>query len=258
MNTVRYMIELLTPKQKDIDTIESKLATFAEHYQKIVSTGSMVSIPDNPLGNLHYTAMETLEYLDIPLDPQRTLLHLNTFHRKQDMDRFLRDASDKGLEYLLVISGDGGPRLPRLEPTQLGINAKTVTSVELLNYITREFPNKFVMGVAFNQYEPLQDELDKLDRKIDAGAKFITTQPVIGKDSSVEALSHYLIPINLGAWMSNNCDLLYECVGTEKPGDLKYDPVENLKQLHKEYPDRSIYLSLLSFKSDWKKILPKL
>lgn len=259
MNQTNYIIELLTPKQKDIDKIDSKLRIFAERYEKILKTESMVSIPDNPLGNLHFTAMETLEYLDLKLNPEKTLLHLNSFHRKQDLDRFLKEAADKSLKYLLIVSGDGSPKLPRLEPSQLGIEAKTVTSVELLEYVNKEYQNAFIIGVAFNQYEPQKNEIEKLEKKIEAGAKFITTQPVLWsgslKDSSIEAIKKYSLPVNLGCWMSNNIQLLYECVGIEKmkPLDI-YNPLKNLKILHRLHPESSIYLSLLSFKADWERI----
>jgi methylenetetrahydrofolate reductase (NADPH) len=261
---MQYIIELLTPKQKDIDNIDTKLKTFAERYQRILKLEnrieSMVSIPDNPLGNLHFTAMETLEYLDLIPNPERILLHLNSFHRKQDLDKFLKEAADKSLKYLLIISGDGSPKLPRLEPSQLGIEAKTVTSVELLKYVNREYQNAFITGVAFNQYEQQKSETEKLEKKIEAGAKFITTQPVIWNgsltDSSIEAIKKYNLPVNLGCWMSNNIQLLYECVGIEKMKPLEiYNPMKNLKILHRLHPESSIYLSLLSFKADWEKIL---
>ncbi|MCX6746569.1 MAG: methylenetetrahydrofolate reductase [Candidatus Pacearchaeota archaeon] len=260
MNNKHYLIELLTPKQKDIDKIDSKLKIFAERYERILGLGnkteSMVSIPDNPLGNLHFTAMETLEYLDLKLNPEKTLLHLNSFHRKQDLDKFLKEAADKSLKYLLIISGDGSPKLPRLEPSQLGIEAKTVTSIELLRYVNEYYQNAFITGVAFNQYEPQKSEIEKLEKKIEAGAKFITTQPVIWNDTSIEAIKKYNLPINLGCWMSNNIQLLYECVGIEKMKPLEiYNPMKNLKMLRQSNPESSIYLSLLSFKADWEKIL---
>jgi hypothetical protein len=52
-----YIIELLTPKQND-ESFEEKLQRFAERYRRILEHGAVVSICDNPLGNLHFTAME--------------------------------------------------------------------------------------------------------------------------------------------------------------------------------------------------------
>jgi len=121
-----YIIELLTPKQSDPD-FEQKLEVFAHRYRRILDSGAIVSVCDNPLGNIHFTAMEVVGFLGLPLDPECTLLHLNSFHRKVDFDLFLRYARERGLRYLLVVSGDGGPRLTRLEPADLGLDTNTAT-----------------------------------------------------------------------------------------------------------------------------------
>ena len=67
------------------------------------------------------------------------------------------------------------------------------------------------------------------------------------------------ITIFVGAWMSNNVDLLYRSVGKKKDEKAeKYNPIENLKALHEFYPQCSVYLSMLSFNQDWQEILPRL
>ncbi len=78
-----YIIELLTPKQSD-DDFEERLEVFAERYRRILDAGTAVSIPDNPMGNVHFTALEVMDFLDLPVDTGRTLLHLNSFHLKAD------------------------------------------------------------------------------------------------------------------------------------------------------------------------------
>jgi len=251
-----YVIELLTPKQSDAD-FEARLEVFAERYRRILAAGAVVSIPDNPMGNVHFTAQEVVEFLDLPLDSERTLLHLNSFHLKSDLDAFLRGAVDRGVKNLLVISGDGGPKLPRLEPSDVGIEVKTVTSIVLLQYIAREYPGVFTCGVAFNQYEPAEHELERLQWKLDAGARFVITQPVIGDDPVVGLLGAFGVPVFIGAWMSKRVDLLLECVGLEPRADEQYDPAENLALLHRLYPKYGLYLALLSFKREWSDLLTR-
>ena len=251
-----YLIELLTPKQ-DVDDIEAKLEVFAERYQRILDAGAVISIPDNPMGNPHFTPLEVMEFLDLPMDPERTLLHLNSFHLKSDMDAFLRGAADKGLKKLLVISGDGGPKLPRMEPSDIGVDDKVVNSIVLLRYIEREFPGVFTCGVAFNQYEPPEHEKERLQWKVDAGAQFVITQPVIGEDPVVASLADFGIPTFIGAWMSKRVDLLMECVGLEPREDESYDPFSNLTVLDSAYPDFGLYLALLPFKRDWADVLTR-
>ncbi|HVP19669.1 MAG TPA: methylenetetrahydrofolate reductase [Spirochaetia bacterium] len=251
-----YIIELLTPKQADED-FESKLDGFAQHYRAILDHDAVVSICDNPLGNLRFTAMEVAGFLDLPVDQERTLLHLNSFHRKEDLDGFLREARERGIRHLLAVSGDGGPRLPRLEPSELGFDTRTVTSVEILRYIEREHPGFFSCGVAFNQYEPAEHELEKLRRKLDAGAKFVITQPVVCADVAVEDLLDIGVPVFVGAWMSKRLDPLCECVGVKKPENAVYDPAENLACLDRGYPGCGLYLAQLGFKRDWAPLLTR-
>jgi methylenetetrahydrofolate reductase (NADPH) len=234
-----YLIELLTPRQSDPD-FEARLEVFGQRYRRILDHGAVVSIPDNPLGNLHFTAMETVEFLGLPLDPERTLLHLNTFHRKADLDVFLEAARAAGLK-----------------PEALDSAAKAVTSVELLGYIARRYPDSFNCGVAFNQYEPAAPELEKLRRKIDAGARFIVTQPVIGANSAVSSLAAFGLPVWAGAWMSKRVDLLVECVGLGQLDTAGYDPTANLALLHEIFPSFGLYLAQLSFKKDWCPLLTR-
>jgi hypothetical protein len=40
-----------------------------------------------------------------------------------------------GLKYLLVVRGDGGPNLPKLDPKSIGGGRNVATSPDLLRYI---------------------------------------------------------------------------------------------------------------------------
>lgn len=249
------LIELLTPKQSSPD-FEADLKIFSERFQKIYDHEAVASIPDNPLGSLHFAAPEVLAYLSLPIDPERCLVHLNTFHRKSDLDDFLRQAKELRVKYLFCVSGDGSQRLTRLNPADLGMSVETVTAVELLAYIRKMCGGGFICGVAFNQYEPPEHEIQKLKHKLDAGAQFIITQPVIGRDERVLNLKQYCVPVFAAAWMSKRIDLLKQCLGVEGeniPGD--YDPLENLRILRETYSDYGLYYSLLGFKRDWNEIL---
>jgi methylenetetrahydrofolate reductase (NADPH) len=126
-----------------------------------------------------------------------------------------------------------------------------VTSVELMRYVDREFPGRFSCGVAFNPYEPQDAELEKMKRKVDAGAKFIITQPILGRDERLDGLAPFGLPVTLDAWMSKKLHLLSECVGHEIPEGTPYDPMENLRTLRANYPDFGLYLAILGFKTQY-------
>jgi hypothetical protein len=132
------------------------------------------------------------------------------------------------------------------------------TSMDLIRYINREYSNQFITGAAFNPYNRMPFELNRMNQKVEAGAKYAVTQPVLGKDINVDKLKDFDITVIVEAWMSNNIDLLYKSVGKEKDEKAEaYDPVENLKDLHESYPECCIYLSMLSFKEEWRDTLPK-
>ena len=254
-----YLIELLTPKRSAQGSVEEKMNQFAERYRRVMDSGNGVSIPDNPMGQLRYGALEAMDICGLSIQPEQMVMNLNTFHTKEELDDLLSKGSDAGLKYLLVIRGDGGPVLSKLEPERIGGKANVATSIDLLGYINTQYSGLFVTGAAFNQYNPVSFETKRLKQKIDAGAKFVITQPVIGKDPNVDLLEEFGIHIVIEAWMSKNVDLLFKSVRKEKDERAEeYDPAKNLEVLHKAYPKNTIYLSMLSFKQDWKGVLPRL
>jgi 5,10-methylenetetrahydrofolate reductase len=254
-----YLIEILTPKRVTPVDLDERMSRFAQRYHRSFNSGCGVSIPDNPMGQPRYTLMEVIEFCGLPVHPQKTVMNLNTFHSKDELDGILTRASNLGVKYLLVVRGDGGPALPKLEPKSVGSKKGVVTSIDLLRYINHEYSDVFIPGAAFNQYNPVDFELDRLKQKIDAGCRFIITQPVLGRDPKVDLLENFNIPVVIEAWMSAKVDLLLKSVRSKKDERTEgYDPLKNLQTLHHAYPKNCVYLSMLSFKEDWKSILPRL
>ncbi|HOF17294.1 MAG TPA: methylenetetrahydrofolate reductase [Phycisphaerae bacterium] len=245
-----FHIEILSPKQKS-QKLEEDLASFADKYRRAFDAGHVICIPDNPMGNLAFQGIELIQELGLPVHGDQVSVHINTFHTKRDLDAMLTAACDLGISHMLVISGDGSPRLPKLTGKEVGYDVEAVTSVELLRYIRREYPGKFHIGVAFNPYEPQDHELEKMHRKVDAGAEFITTQPVIESHPAVESLWQFGLPVVIECWMSKKIHLLSECVGYEIPEDTPYDPVSNLQTLMAKYPKCGFYLAILGFKTQF-------
>jgi 5,10-methylenetetrahydrofolate reductase len=256
---IAYIVEILTPKNRGADPVPEDMERFARRYMKALKLGCAVSIPDNPLGNLRYNALDIFDDLRLHIDPDRTLINLNTYHSKDELDRLLQNAAQRGLRYLLVIRGDGSPELPKLQPADFGVQTKMITSIELIEYINRSYGDTFCTGAAFNQYKPESVELRKLARKKSAGARFIVTQPVMGRDERVTRLMHQGTPVILEAWMSPRVDIFFRSVkGSVEMGLDDFDPVRNLRLLHETHPRTSIYLSMLHFDAEWSSILPRL
>ena len=244
----RFLNEVMTPKQESED-IEADLEKFAQKYTTSLEHDFVVCITDNPMGMLSFEALETIEAVGVPVKPEQLVVHLNAFHRKIDLDRMLGAMAENGVKYVLAVSGDGNERLHRLEPHELGMDSVNVTSVELLRYIQREYPDTFTLGVAYNHYEPQESEREKMQRKLDAGATFVITQPVIRRSDNVDWLRGLGIPAFVEAWMTKRIDLVAECVGYElPPEDLDYDPVTNLNLLRQNYADFGVYMAFLGMK----------
>ena len=254
-----YLVELLSPKTSNDDQFDSLLDRFAERYRRIIDAGLGVSIPDNPMGQPRLSALESFSLGDLSIDSDKVVMNLNTFHTKSELDGLLQKAAKVKLKYILVVRGDGGPLLPKLEAKSIGGSRSVATSIDLIGYINKKYAGQFITGAAFNPYNPMPFELDRMKQKIDAGAKYAVTQPLIGKDKSVDLLKDLNITVVVEAWMSENIDLLYRSVGKQMDEKAEnYDPIENLKALHTFYPECGVYLSMLSFKQDWQDILPRI
>lgn len=247
-----YHVEILPPKQ-DSEKLDADLQTFAEKYQRVMASGYCACLTDNAMGHLAFQGTEMIQELSLTVAPAQVLIHLNTFHTKENLNDILNVCRDKGIRHLLIITGDGSDRLPKLQPGDVGATGvESVTSVELLHYIHREYHGCFETGVAFNPYEPEEHEFAKLQRKMAAGATFIITQPVIDRHPVVDKLlATCPLPVILEAWMSKKLHLLSEAVGYEIPENTVFDPIATLKSLHHEYPQCGMYLSLLGFKTQY-------
>lgn len=253
-----YMIELLTPKKAPEGYPKQLLDRFAERFTRVMQAGCGVSIPDNPMGNRRMTALEAMERLELSFDPERVVINLNTFHSKEQLDNILDRALRAGIRFLLVVRGDGGPSLPRLDPTAIGGRFNVASSADLIGFINRTHPGKFVTGAAFNHYNPIDVELLRMDKKIAAGAQFIVTQPVIGRDARLDRLKALEIPLVAEAWMSDNIELFSRSVGDDTLEVSEYNPDSNLRLLHEHFPESCVYLSMLNFKERWEDVLPSL
>ncbi len=250
-----YHVEIIPPKQ-DSEKLEEDLRLFAAKLERVMDSGFTASITDNAMGLLAFQGHECIEELGLRIDPERVLIHLNTFHTKKNLDGILASCRRLGIRSVLAISGDGSTRLPRLRPADVGCgDALSVTSVELVAYLRRRCPELRV-GVAFNPYEPEAQEFEKLERKLAAGASFVITQPIIERNPVVDRLlSEYAgLPVIIEAWMSKKLYLLSDVVGYPISEDAAFDPLATLGALQGLYPRCGFYLSLLGFKTQYPTI----
>lgn len=245
-----YRMEIPAVKHSP-EKLQERLNRFAERYRRIVEAGHVVCLTDNAMGNLAFQGHELIRELKLPVSAGRVMVHLNTFHTRKELREIVDSCAELGVGELLVVSGDGSARLPKLKPADLEANVPGVTSVELLIYLRKHYGDIFRYGAVFNQYEPPEHEKEKLRRKLEVGAEFIITQPVLPGDPGIAELRRTLtVPLFLEAWMSPRIDLLSSCVGRKI--DLpSYDPLASLKDLHRNYPECPAYLAMVDFKTQF-------
>ena len=259
MFTWPYLIEILTPAKSSEDKVAGLLDRFANRCQRVLDSGCGISIPDNPMGRPRYSAFECFEATNFWPAPEKIVLNLNTFHSKDELDVILQKAAKVGIRHLLVVRGDGGPKLPRLDPLSVGGTYNIATTMDLLRYIKGEYGDQFVTGAAFNPYKPMPLELDRAREKLTAGADFMITQPLLGKNEDVDSLRLFCDNVIVEAWMSTKIELFYKSVGRMTMEDPdSYDPIKNLNELHHAYPDSCVYLSMVNFDQGWELQLPAL
>ena len=247
-----YHIEMLPPKHSS-QKMEEELERFAERFEMIQESGFIASITDNAMGRLAFQTSDMIDELDLVPRPDQVLIHLNTFHTKEELDHILQHAKDHGIRNILALTGDGSEKMHKLEPEELEApDVPVTTSVELIRYIYKYYPD-FIVGAAFNPYEPPESEFPKLDRKIAAGAKYVITQPVIGKDEQIDRLLREYpdLPVVIECWMSKKLYLLSDIVEREIPEDYPYDPMAMLEELKQLYPTGRYYLALVGYKTQY-------
>ncbi len=253
-----YLVELLSPPSDAGPKKKELLDRFSMRYKLAIEFGCGISVPDNPMGRLRMSLVDCITELGLRVIAEKTVMNINTFHQKNELDAMLRRASAIGITNLLVVRGDGGPDLSKLAPESIGGKHSVATTMDLLNYINDEYHGRFQTGVAFNPYKPLSFEGKHLQRKIDAGAKFIITQPIIGSNKNVDAIADKGLPVVVEAWMSTRISLFLKSIGkynAEVSED--YDPIQNLEQLHAEYPEACVYLAIFDFSRNWQSQLPR-
>ena len=245
-------IEMIPPKHST-QKLEADLALFAEKYNRYLEDGFTVSITDNAMALLAFQATEVIEEMHLPVRKDQILIHLNTFHRKEELDRILQYGRDHGIRNFLAVTGDGSDKMHKLLPEELEAEGAAVTtSVELIRYIRKHYP-EFIVGAAFNPYEPPETEFEKLKNKIAAGATYVITQPIIDQNVQVDRLLREYpdLPVVIEVWMSKKLYFLSDVFGKPIPEDTPYDPFETRKKLAEIYPGCGTYLALLGYKTQY-------
>ncbi|MBO8163228.1 MAG: bifunctional homocysteine S-methyltransferase/methylenetetrahydrofolate reductase [Brevibacillus sp.] len=233
------IVELDPPKDLDIDDY---LKGCAELHR---AGADAITLADNSLANVRMSnmALGAIMKSRLGIDP---LLHIACRDRNLiGQQSHLMGLHALGIDQVLVVTGD---------PSRFGdlpgaSSVFDVTSFELIRMVKQlnegySFSGRplkqqaqFVVGAAFNPHvRRMEAAIQRLERKVEAGADFIMTQPVYDAETIeliYESTRHIPIPIFLGimpltSW--RNAEFLHN----EVPG-IKLSPqaLERMKRVEK-------------------------
>lgn len=234
-------VELLAPKGIDASKVLSK-AKEMHHYGIDV-----INIPDGPRASARMSALAlaTLIRRDIGIE---TVLHYVCRDRNViGMQSDLLGAHALGLKNILAITGDP-PKIGNYPDATAVFDVDAIGLVNILNRLNHGEdiagnpigdPTGFHIGVGANPGAvDFENELRRLDWKIEAGAEYVVTQPVFDLkifEKFINKTKHLNIPIIAGLWPLVSIRNA-EFMNNEVPGcDV---PEEILKRLRKYQGDK--------------------
>ena len=206
-----YWLNLETPDEEDekvLKSLKTKLAAMV----RCRRSGSFISITDSAAGILRMHNISMVRLLEDPaftrkwfdrpaasFQHQRIVLHLTRNHSITWLKGFLSAAEKRRFNQLLLITGDPlkevrlktvtADQAAELSEEEQG-EKRLKNSVEMLRFIHREKPD-FFLGAAHNPFLRREAARNHLLNKVEAGARFLVTQPVSYYDECWQAMAEF-------------------------------------------------------------------
>ncbi|MCX7880553.1 MAG: bifunctional homocysteine S-methyltransferase/methylenetetrahydrofolate reductase [Ignavibacteria bacterium] len=199
-------VELLSPRGVDASKEIQKAREL--FYYGI----DVINIPDGPRASSRMSALSLAVQIQREVGIE-TVLHFVCRDRNViGIQSDLLGAYALGIKNILAITGDP-PKLGSYPDATGVFDVDSIGLVNILNRLNHGLdiagysigqPTGFFIGVAANPVAVnLQEELNRLYWKVDAGAEFIVTQPIFDHRSFIsfyKQIEHYRLPIIAGIW----------------------------------------------------------
>lgn len=197
------IVELDPPR-----TLQTK--RFLDGAQALSAAGAdFVTMADNSLGNVRVSNMALAALLKQQgIEP---LVHVTCRDRNLvGQQSHLMGLDVLGVRHILLVTGDptrfgdlpGATSVYDVSSTELTRMVKRLNTGVAFSGASMRHPSKFVVGTSFNPHVANFDRaLDRLRRKVDAGADYVMTQPVFDTrtaDRIAEATHNLGVPLFLG------------------------------------------------------------
>ncbi|MFW6278824.1 MAG: bifunctional homocysteine S-methyltransferase/methylenetetrahydrofolate reductase [Bacillota bacterium] len=168
-------VELDPPFSTEIGEVLDKVRILAEDGRT-----DIITVPDSPLGRVRLDSVMFAAkiFREFGLD---TLPHLTCRDQNSiGLKSSIMSANIEGLRNLLLVTGDPVPNSADSK-SQGVFNLNSYQLIELIAEINKQMlgENTFYLGSGLNlNTEQISHEIDRMEKKIAAGARFFMTQPV--------------------------------------------------------------------------------
>lgn len=199
-------VELLAPRGV-LPELELEKARELNYYGIDV-----INIPDGPRASARMSALALASLIQRRVGIETVLHYVCRDRNVIGMQSDLLGAYALGIKNILAVTGDP-PKLGNYPDATAVFDVDSIGLVNILNRLNHGMdiagnpigePTGFFIGVGANPGAiNLDDELRRLDWKVDAGAEYIITQPVFDIrvfEEFIKRTRHIKIPIMAGIW----------------------------------------------------------
>jgi len=191
----QVIVELLPPKNADFEKLIDNAVILKN------SGAEILSFPENPLAQVRMNSFVAAGIVKKATGLEAIFHYTCRDRNLIGLQSDLLGAQALGLHAVLAVTGDPVPTGHTLGASSV-FDLDSIKLVQLINNMKKTLSLDLRVGVAFNpNFKDITGQLERLKRKISAGAEFIMTQPLFDSDDVMrvaDALRPLGIPFYLG------------------------------------------------------------
>jgi homocysteine S-methyltransferase len=211
----------------------------------------VINIPDGPRASARMSALSLALQIQTKIGIETVLHYVCRDRNVIGIQSDLLGAYALGLKNILAITGDP-PKLGNYPDATAVFDVDSIGLVNIINRLNHGLdiagnpignPTGYFIGVGANPGAVnLDEEISRLDWKVEAGAEYIVTQPVFDLnilENFLNKISHIKIPVIAGLWPLTSIRNA-EFMNNEIPGCNVPDEIMNRLRKHKDSKEDSI------------------
>ncbi|MBX3042879.1 MAG: bifunctional homocysteine S-methyltransferase/methylenetetrahydrofolate reductase [Candidatus Kapabacteria bacterium] len=215
----------------------------------------VINIPDGPRASARMSALSLAIQIQTQVGIETVLHYVCRDRNVIGIQSDLLGAYALGLKNILAITGDP-PKLGNYPDATAVFDVDSIGLVNIINRLNHGLdisgspigiPTGYFIGVGANPGAVnLDEEIRRLDWKVEAGAEYIVTQPVFDLkifENFLEKIQHIKLPVIAGLWPLTSIRNA-EFMNNEIPGCNVPESVIERLRVHKDSKDDSIKVGI--------------